>query len=293
MEYETEMFLCNIQFGKKLNRSKKFYEDLITDYLSSLFHNGQLCGEFFFTWTDKVLNAHATLSHPAAFETKYHSDWGRKKLNELVQFFGNEPEWILLDDDIPKKPPDYKNSPFLYLFTSAFRWESSIRRGDNGKSISPIIMPISSEIRESLYHWERTYRQYDNIWLGCGELEIPIYRQLADPESELSNEGRNICSAIEKSSGVPTYYFLMRYWGRRKGESSRRCPSCGTQWNIEQKKSKNQKFWNFHFQCHKCRLVSHEADSYDDERHARIGEYKKIISSQNDIMAIKEQSKTA
>lgn len=37
----------------------------------------------------------------------------------------------------------------------------------------------------------------------------------------------------------------------------------------------NVVIWNFHFQCHDCRLVSHEADSCEDERHARIGEYKR------------------
>ncbi len=266
------MFLCNIQFGKKLNKSKDFYEDLLTDYISSLFHNGQLCGEYFFTWTDKILNAHATLSHPAAFAEKYHSEWSIKKLNEIIKYFGKRPKWILLDDDIPKKPAHYKGSPFLYLFTTAFRWESSIRRGDNGKAVSSIIFPITPKIRESIYRWERTYRQYDNIWLGCGELEIPVYKQLAAPESELSIQGREICSNIEKASGIPTYYFLMRYWGRKKRESARKCPSCGKKWN---KKTNNSKFWHFPFQCRKCRLVSHEADSYDDERHARIGEYKK------------------
>lgn len=268
------MFLANIQFGKKWHKSKEFYEDLIQSYLASLLHNGQLCGEYFFTWTDKILNAHATLSHPAAFELSYHSDWGKKNLNEIIQAFGNEPTWILLDDDIPKKLPDYKNSPFLYLFTSAFRWESSIRRGDNGKPISPIMLPISSEIKGNLYGWERSYRQYDNIWLDCGVFEIPMYKQLATPQSELSVEGRKICAEVEKATGVPTYYYLMRYWGRREGENQRRCPTCGNQWAIEQQKTKNEKFWNFHFQCHECRLVSHEANSYDDERHARIGEYK-------------------
>lgn len=268
------MFLANIQFGKKRYKSKEFYEDLICEYLTCLFHNGQLCGEYFYTWTDKILNAHLTLSHPAAFESKYHSDWGMKKLNEVIQAFGHEPKWILLDDDIPKKMPNYKNSPFLYLFTSAFRWESSIRRSDNGKPISPIMLPISSEIRENLYNWERTYRQYAHIWIDSGVLEIPVYKQLANPNSELSNEGRKICSAVEEATSVPTYYYLMRFWGRRNGENQRKCPVCGNKWDVESKEIKNEQFWDFHFQCHECRLVSHEATVCDDERHARIGEYK-------------------
>ena len=269
------MFLANVQFGKKRRKGKEFYEDLLEGYLSSLVHNGQLCGEYYlFTWTDNILNAHTTVSHPAAFELKYHSDWGIRELNKITQAFGHEPKWILLDDDIPKKMPDYKNSPFLYLFTSAFRWGSSIRRGDNGKPISPIMLPVSSQIKDDIYGWEKAYRQYDNIWLDCGVLEIPVYKQLADPKSELSNDGRKICADVEKATGIPTYYYLMRYWGRKNGEDQRKCPACGNQWHIEVKETKKEQFWYFHFQCHECRLVSHKASSYDDERHARIGEYK-------------------
>ena len=268
------MFLANIQFGKKRRKGKEFYEDLLENYLVSLFHNGQLCGEYFYTWTNKILNAHATLTHTASFELKFHSEWGIKDLNEVILAFGHEPKWILLDDDIPKKMPDYKNSPFLYLFTSAFRWGSSIRRGDNGKPISPIMLPVSSQIKDDIYGWEKAYRQYDNIWLDSGVLEIPVYKQLADPKSELSNDGRKICADVEKATGIPTYYYLMRYWGRKNGKDQRKCPACGNQWHIEVKETKKEQFWYFHFQCHECRLVSHKASSYDDERHARIGEYK-------------------
>lgn len=177
-----------------------------------------------------------TVSHPAAFELKYHPDWGIKRLNEVIHAFGHEPKWILLDDDIPKKLSDYKNSPFLYLRTSAYRLESSIRRGDNGKRISPIMLPVSSQINDDIYGWERVYRQYDRIWLDCGVFEIPVYKQLADPKSELSDEGRQICSAVEEATGVPTYYYLMRYWCRKTGENQRRCPACGNKWRVEPKK---------------------------------------------------------
>jgi predicted nucleic acid-binding Zn ribbon protein len=195
-------------------------------------------------------------------------------VTSVIQAFGHEPKWILLDDDIPKKMPDYKNSPFLYIFTSTFRWGSSIRRGDNGKRISPIMLPVSSEIKDDIYGWERVYRHYDHIWLDSGVLEIPVYKQLADPKSELSDRGRKICADVEKATGIPTYYYLMRYWGRKNGEDQRKCPACGNQWHIEAKETKKEQFWHFHFQCHECRLVSHKASCCYDERHARIGEYK-------------------
>jgi predicted nucleic acid-binding Zn ribbon protein len=50
---------------------------------------------------------------------------------------------------------------------------------------------------------------------------------------------------------------------------------CGGKWHSSGSLSDRYTFHDFHFRCKRCRLVSHCADSYDDERHARIGEFKK------------------
>jgi len=148
-------------------------------------------------------------------------------------------------------------------------------RGDNGKPIPVYRLPGTHEDREAIYFWQRTYHEYNGIWLGCGELEIPVYKQLADPSSELSQKGREICRAVEKAIRIPTYYFLMRYWGRRSGEDERLCPGCGRAWLSRYPTDHPRGWWQFAFQCHNCRLVSQVADCDEDERHAVIGEYTK------------------
>ena len=80
---------------------------------------------------------------------------------------------------------------------------------------------------------------------------------------------------VESATGVPTYYYLMRYWGRKVGEENRLCPGCGGAWRTEIPPDRVKRFRDFTFQCPKCRLVSHMADSYDDDRHAGIGEWRK------------------
>lgn len=269
------MFLVNIKFGKKNKKKRDFCEDLIEEYIGSLFCNGQLCGEYIIAWTNQILNVHATITHPKAYESRFHSDWGKEKLVNIIKHFGEEPTWVMLDDDLPTRATGYKNLSSLYLFTSAFDWVPSVHRGDNGKSISTVSLPVSSKVREDIYRWERSYRHYDYIWIGCGRLEIPVYKQLANPQSELSIEGRDLCNEIESATGIPTYYYLMRYWGRRQGEEDRLCPSCGSAWYVKGETIETERFWNFHFRCDACRLISHLADSYEDERHARIDEYKK------------------
>src|SRR5438445_471788 len=95
-------------------------------------------------------------------------------------------------------------------------------RGDNNRT-------QLEDVAES-YYWQSYYVEHDNIWLGSGTLEIGAYRELADPNSGLSEHGRSLCREIEAATKVPTFYYLLRFWGRAKGEDQRRCPGCGGEW---------------------------------------------------------------
>jgi predicted nucleic acid-binding Zn ribbon protein len=147
-------------------------------------------------------------------------------------------------------------------------------------------LPITDIERENIYCWTRAYRDFSNVWLNTGELEMPAYLLLAEPDSSLSIRGRKCCSVIEKATGVPTYYFLIRYYGRDEaGERERRCPGCGKPWFVQRPNKQismlnpvlednRGPWWEFDFMCKKCRLVSHGCDCLD-LRHAKIGEPRK------------------
>lgn len=96
---------------------------------------------------------------------------------------------------------------------------------------------------------------------------------MADPGSRLSDEGRSLALRVEQSTHLPTYYYIPRYWGRKKGENNRVCPGCGDAWRVSPAEM-DQDWWHFPFRCDHCRLVSHDASNIDDERHARLGEYR-------------------
>ena len=269
------MFLAKATFGRCGENSKLQLEDLIQKYLARLLHQGQLCSDYFFAWNNGILDAYVHLAAANAHALRHHSDYGKETLRELKKAFGKFPQWTLLDDHAGRKSSSWRKAPFLFLESNAFDDWPPVRRGDNGQRIPSYSIPLSYRERESIYFWQDKYNDLDNIWLGCGTLEIPAYRQLADPNSELSEHGRDLCKDIEKATGIPTYYCLMRYWGRRKGEDARKCPGCGRAWRTKHKSEKPGNFWVFAFQCHRCRLLSHFADSFDDERHAAIGEYRK------------------
>lgn len=269
------MILANVKFACPTKALRSRVEKLVESYLPRLLHQGQIGSEYVYAWSGGVMNAYVQLVAPDAFAIRHHSDYGRETLAELTKAAGKAPAWTILDDEDRKWTATWRGAPFLYLFTNAFDDGPAFCRGDNGKPVPLYYFPIPYRERESIYFWQNNYQHHDHVWLDCGKLEIPAYRELADPTSELSEHGRDLCQQVEEATGIPACYFLMRYWGRRKNEDKRKCPGCGRPWRTEHATEKRTDFWQFAFQCHnKCRLVSHCGDTFDNERHALIGEFK-------------------
>lgn len=267
------MILANVTFGTRRAGERETLEDLAESYLGTLAQLGHLCGPWFLTWTKGRLNAHVLLAAPAAFEPRHHTKRGKHDLKAVTTAFGKSPVWKILDDDANVRPSTWKGAPFLYLFTHAFDWASPVCRGDGKKPVPVFSLPLAEQQKSDLYSWQNGYSDHDKIWIGSGKLEIPAYRQLADPESDLSAGGRALCREIETATGVPTFYYLMRFWGRSKSEEKRPCPGCGKDWKAEQEEGSPSRFWHFDFKCYPCRLVSHIADCSESRHLARIGEY--------------------
>jgi predicted nucleic acid-binding Zn ribbon protein len=271
------MILHKATFGPVPKTKRSEAEDAVEGYISTLFNNGQTCGEYFLVVQDGKLCAYVHLQGIRALSRKYCSKYTFHHLDRVVAHFGGTPEWELIDDEAPKRDTTWSNAPFLYLYTDQWDWDSPLRRGDNGKPVPIYRLPGTSEHSDGIPFWQSAYREYDAIWMNCGELEIPVYKQLATPNSELSGMGRGICRDVEKATGVPTYYFLMRHWGRRKNEEKRKCPGCGQPWRTPHPIDIKAKFWQFPFKCDRCRIVSNFAYADDDERHAVIGEWKNKV----------------
>lgn len=271
------MFLARITFGPRgISASENDgRSDAAECYLASLLKNGQIYGEYLFAWSNGMLVAYTHVARPDSLAERYHSDWAQSAFTSVVDVFGRTPKCEIIDDNVPKRFPSWKRSTSFFLFTHAFDDTSPLCCGDNGRPIPLYLLPITQQTREHLYFWARSYNYHDNVWLGSAALEIPAYKQLADPTSDLSVTGRDLCAEVELATKTPTYYFMHRYWGRNVGEAVRPCPLCGGKWHSSDNQTDRQPFHRFHFRCEPCRLVSHCADLYDDERHARIGEFTK------------------
>jgi predicted nucleic acid-binding Zn ribbon protein len=270
------MFLVQITFGSDGGdrRHRESLKYVAEDYLASLIWNGQIYGDCLLAWSDAQLIGYTRVARPDSFARRYHSQWGVSALKKLIGALGCDPQWRIIDDDVPKRFPAWRRSSSFYLFTHAFDDASPVCCGDSGEPIPVYLLPISDQDRQDLYSWAGSYKEFDKVWLASGALEIPAYKQIADPKSDLSVDGRDLCAKIEKATEKPTFYYLPRYWGRNDGEATRLCPLCGGEWRLSDQNADMAPFHKFQFKCDSCRLVSRIAVSYEDERHARIGEYK-------------------
>lgn len=267
------MIAYKVIFGPITKTNREQAEWLVEDYLSALLHNGQVCGEYYLIVHQGLLCTYINLQGLNANLKEYHCKYGIERLKRITELFDCEPLWECIDDDVPEKNTDWQNATFLYLYTYMNDWQSPVCRGDNGHPIPIFLLLGEHQRREEIFFWQQEYKTYDQAWMQSGALEKIAYKQLATPDSELAKTGQKICKYIEDVTDIPTYYYVMRYWGRKKNEDARLCPACGQKWSIDTDAEVNV-FYNFTFKCDPCRLVSHLAVSYEDERHAIIGEWR-------------------
>ena len=248
------MFTVKITFGPcKPWETDKGYEteNVAWDYLAKLVKNGQLCAR-----SDEVevridgeLVFLVRIPRPNAYEKRVLSTWGRDSLAEVVAHFGREPEWTILDDKVPKRFPSWKSASSLYLFSSV---AGPVHHGDHGNLVPTYLLRLSALQCEHLFFWNNLYHAIDDVWLDSGELEKAAYEQMANPESELSKDGRKLCKLVEKSTRKPTFYYIHRYGDEVEPEDIDKCPGCGQSW-----RTGIEGVWHqFAYRCVACRLVS-------------------------------------
>jgi hypothetical protein len=265
--------MAQINFGSPKRRCVRDADGAVEEYLAALLYNRQI-GENYLIQERPRYVAYVQATDEKALETQHLSPWGEEGSNKIVTAFGHRPISVLLERPSRQSRLDWQSAKTLFLHTDMFKSGSPVGSPEFWRVVPVYRLPISHQQRDYLLRWTRTYRDHDCIWVGSGKLEVPTYREMADPRSELSREGREHCRIIEESTGIPTYYYLFRYHGRSKKEKQRRCPLCRGTWQVTSPKGV-KKFSRFEFRCKPCRLVSNIASSIgdkEDECLATIGE---------------------
>lgn len=269
------MLIAKITFSTNQDKSfgQKTISELADDYLSSLALNGQIWGEFKIGIVNGTLEGYVTIPEKDAIDVKHTSSYGKLLHDKLKEICGKGFKWSFLTDNEEIAWSNWKKSEMLFLRTNYLDNSSpvTIPQTVSGIPVPLYLIPVGDDLREYISRWCDAYRAHDQLWVGSGVLEMMAYEQITNMESDLSVEGRDYCSAIERATGIPTYYYQYRYFGYSRGEKNRSCPVCGKPWRQSNTKDKN--FKEFQFKCDSCRIVSHEGDSLNDDSLARIGDF--------------------
>ena len=266
------MLIARMTFGTARSMPGIDLVDAAESYLAALLRNGQI-DEYLLSLTPRSIEAFIELPRPNAVSVKFLSTSGRRELRHVRTAFGRTPSSVLVRRPVRRRWPSWRSADALYLFTHAFDRHSPVRAFNSTEPIPLYTLPISDRLREEIRSRALEYRDLHRIWFGSGALEMAAYKQLADPSSQLSHWGRDLSTALGRATHRRTYYYMTRYYGRRRNDDARLCPSCGREWRVTRHNAKATKFARFEFRCHRCRLVSHTASSSDGGRHAKIGEF--------------------
>ena len=248
-------------------------------YLATFRRHGQQYGDEIAAWVGGRLQVTLELAGPDAHRHRNHSSGGLRELRVLRRLCKSPPRWKLVSDAARRRKPvpDWRKETSLYLWTGFLCRTSAVSAGSTGKPVPTYLLPIDDKKIESIYSWAAYYRGHDLLWVGSAKLEIPAYRELADPRSEMSSWGREVCRQIERATGLPTYYYLQRYFGWRNEhrERNRKCPGCGRAWARNPAGSVHHSIESFEFRCARCRLISCVGIDAFNRRYARIGDARR------------------
>ena len=274
---EEQLVLAKIDFGIPKRRHANEADGVVEEFLAALMYNGQIASAYLIQVRPGYV-AYVQATDGKALEPDHLNPWGTKCNDKILSAFGHRPKFSLLEPSLKRKDLGWRSAKSLFLHTDMFKSGSPVGSPELRHVVPVYRLPLSYQQRDYLVRWTRNYRDHDSIWVGSGKLEIGAYREMADPRSELSREGREHCRTIETATGIPTYYYLFRYHGRLK-ETLRRCPLCGGAWWVRSPKGLTR-FSQFNFRCKPCRLVSNIASSIgddEDERLAVIGEPRRAV----------------
>ena len=228
--------------------------DFALDLLSCLYKNGQIVGN---SWpmalADEWLETTVTVPDAAALDLESNNRYVNDSLAK-AQLEGLRPPDIEI---VGMDPTSHtvcacENLDRLVLFTT-YMSEAPPLRCLACFHVVPLyrIPHIHDDEHLCILHWEADYQACDTLQMHCTTGERFGEDQLADHDSSLSRNGRDICEKLEAIMGIPIYYYLHRMKGRSlEEERGRPCPSCHQPWKL------SERTHLFDFKCDPCRLLS-------------------------------------
>ncbi|MFK7970025.1 MAG: DUF2310 family Zn-ribbon-containing protein [Bacteroidia bacterium] len=185
---------------------------------------------------------------------KYNSLYVNSQIQKLEKLCDEKLEIKTLG----KTSADYQGAcrckkPSFYILTTNYvTIESPLTCGSCNQSVPLYRLPVYYDHGYMpILSWETDYISCDSLQMNCRVGERWALNQMQKSDSQLSKQGIEICREIEKSTSVPTYYFLYNYNKTIKDQASKSCPSCGKKWSLKQPIQDC-----YDFKCDRCRIIS-------------------------------------
>jgi predicted nucleic acid-binding Zn ribbon protein len=192
-----------------------------------------------------------------AFARKYNNFYVNRELKNLYDNYDVKPQFRVAGKSFPeyKGACACKSHSFLILYTDFISINSPVQCGDCGFSVPLYKLPVYYDHGYMpILSWESNYQSCDRLQMNCEVGERWAMNQMEFLDSQLTRQGREICSRLEELTGVPVYYYLHNYTRRRGDTKSIPCPGCNKKWHL-----KERLLDSYDFKCSSCRLISQQS----------------------------------
>lgn len=221
--------------------------NILWSYLGSLHQNGQIYDDNL-VHKDGAFYSYFFMPELDSLDEKYCSGYAIRDLAGIKKDFHIETE-VLGKNVMDYAVCNCKESSWYVLYANRAYNISPIICGDCLGMIPSYKfnqIDIPKHIRTVL-GWQEDYNLIDKLWFNS-YFDRFTYRQMSNPNAQLSIDGSAICAAYEKALNKPFYYFLFHHSEARKSITI--CPKCGGDWVL------NEKIQHISYKCDRCRLVS-------------------------------------
>jgi predicted nucleic acid-binding Zn ribbon protein len=254
------MFTAQIKFPNNANADQGALVEESYWLLGVWYKNGQILSDHWpFATTSDGLMAHVLIPAVNALNNRFANRYVRDAIRRYQKLTSMRPEVVVLGLH-PESAPACacSNRPGYVLFTNYLSTESPVRCS---KCFRPVplysLPPTHDEEYLDILGWMADYKACDTLQMHCTVGERFGEKQLFNPDSALSKQGRNLCRILQAKVKQKVYYYLHKSRGRSLSEERKRpCPVCRRKWLLDST-------WHnlFHFRCEYCRLVSNIASS--------------------------------
>ncbi len=230
-----------------------FVENHLFAYLADLLHTGQILAQ---PWNVISVGdaVRCSLLAPEAdsLAPQHHSQGGRAAYASVLAASSQPPEVRSLGPTLGLPSCCDCRAPGTFvLFTTFLDDGPPVHCFDCRRPVPLYRVPhaANQESHHPVRAWASGHRACDTLFMGSGIGERWGYEQVARLESELTHEGRGVCSVLEAAIGKPVYYFLDCYYPPQ----AERCPGFGSEWERPGPPDAL-----FSYRCTPCRLLSTE-----------------------------------